>query len=120
MTLFLIVAYVYLPFQIPDRSGYYIESENVVFIYHGNASHSVFVSGNFNDWCSGCKKWKMTIDTNSGKWILSIAKKELKDMGRKFYEFTFRVDGQLIDADKDHRDTIHCTGYGYRYVIKNL
>jgi hypothetical protein len=34
-----------------------------------------------------------------------------------FYEFTFSVDGELIDANKEAPNLNYCPGYGYRYLL---
>lgn len=106
--------------QPSEKRSYYVESPNVVFLYDGNAGESVVVSGNFNNWCSDCSKWKMTRHPVLKKWILSVPINEIKKKGQNFYEFTFRIDGKLAEADKSHYNTIYCPGYGYRYVIREI
>ena len=105
---------------IPPGSGYVIEGDNIVFYYSGKAE-KVFVSGNFNKWSKADAKWAMTFDEATQTWKLTIPKKEIiKNVSGTFYEFTFRVDNVLVDADKDYKNVIHCQGYGYRYVIKGI
>jgi hypothetical protein len=103
-----------------SSSGYSIEGDFIHFTYDGIAKEAVYVSGNFNQWTKDDPKWNLQFDTAAGKWALSLPKSEVKKLKGSFYEFTFRVDGQLIDADKNYKDVIHCTGYGYRYVIHGL
>ena len=63
----------------------------------------------------------MKFDEASAKWKLTTPKKEIiKNISGSFYEFTFRVDGVLVDADKNDKSVIHCQGYGYRYVINGI
>ena len=105
---------------LPESSGYSIEGDNVVFFYNGKGQ-TVLVSGNFNQWSKNDAKWTMKFDENSKGWKLTIPKSEIRKTGSgSFYEFTFRVDGVLIDADKDNSSVIHCRGYGYRYVISGI
>ncbi len=109
-----------LLFQIQGSDGYYLENGNLVFIYTGQVNESIYVSGNFNNWTKKDEQWKMKFDKESGAWKLQVPGSKVKDMGKGFYEFTFRVDGKLMDADKKHESTIHCAGHGYRYVIHGL
>ena len=105
---------------IPPDSGYVINGDNVVFYYSGKAE-KVLVSGNFNKWSKDDDKWAMKFDEATQTWKLTTPKKEIiKNISGSFYEFTFRVDGVLIDADKDDKSVIHCQGYGYRYVIRGI
>lgn len=106
-------------FLLPESPGYRIEGDNLVFIYKGEAQ-SVLVSGNFNKWSKNDTKWTMKFDDSSKTWRLTIPKREIKNISGSFYEFTFRVDGELIDADKNDKSVIHCRGYGYRYVISGI
>ena len=107
-------------FFIPPESGYLIDGDNVVFYYSGKAE-KVFVSGNFNKWSKADDKWAMKFDEATQTWKLATTKTEIiKNISGTFYEFTFRVDDVLIDADKNHKSVIHCQGYGYRYVIKGI
>ena len=106
-------------FILPE-SGYVIEGDNVVFYYSGEG-RSVLVSGNFNSWSKNDVKWTMKFDESSKTWTLTTPKKEIiKNTSGSFYEFTFRVDGVLVDADKNAKSVIHCKGYGYRYVINDI
>ena len=104
---------------LPESSGYSIEGDNVVFFYKGKGQ-IVLVSGNFNQWSKDDAKWTMKFDSGSQAWKLTIPKSEIKNGSGSFYEFTFRVDGVLIDADKNDKSVIHCRGYGYRYVISGI
>ncbi|HMG89723.1 MAG TPA: hypothetical protein VK589_06680 [Chryseolinea sp.] len=105
---------------IPPESGYVIDGDNVVFYYSGEG-RNVLVSGNFNKWSKDDDKWTMKFDPDSKTWKLTAPKKEIvKNISGSFYEFTFRVDGVLIDADKNNKSVIHCQGYGYRYVIEGI
>jgi hypothetical protein len=104
---------------LPATSGYLIEGDNVVFFYKGEAQR-VVVSGNFNDWSKDDPTWTMKLDGTSDTWKLTIPKSEIRKRSGNFYEFTYRVDGVLIDADKNDRSVIHCQGYGYRYVIRGI
>ena len=105
---------------IPPESGYLIEGDNVVFYYSGEGQH-ILVSGNFNGWSKNDEKWTMKFDEALRAWKLTTSKKEIvKNISGGFYEFTFRVDDVLIDADKNNKSVIHCQGYGYRYVIKGI
>ena len=113
------LVFLFWSFLLPGSSGYSIEGDNVVFFYKGDAQ-SVLVSGNFNQWSKNDAKWTMKFDETSKTWKLTIPKKEIKTGSGSFYEFTFRVDGVLIDADKNDKSVIHCSGYGYRYVINGI
>jgi hypothetical protein len=105
---------------IPPGSGYFVDQDQVVFYYAGEAS-SVLVSGNFNKWSRDDNRWAMEYDAESKTWKLTIPKKEIiRSISGNFYEFTFRVDGVLVDADKNNKNVIHCQGYGYRYVIDGI
>ena len=113
------LVFLFWSFLLPESSGYSIEGDNVVFFYKGEAQ-SVLVSGNFNQWSKSDAKWTMKFDDASKTWTLTIPRKEIKTGSGSFYEFTFRVDGVLIDADKNDKSVIHCRGYGYRYVINGI
>jgi hypothetical protein len=106
--------------SLPDSSGYFLEGENVVFLYFGNVREDAYVSGNFNMWCKKDDAWKLQFDEKMKAWKLTVPKKEIKALSGNFYEFTFRVDGILVDADKNNEHVIHCVGYGYRYILKGL
>lgn len=102
-----------------ESPGYLVEGDNVVFLYKGGGQ-TVVVSGNFNQWAKEDKKWTMKFEEASKSWKLVVPKTEIRKSSGSFYEFTFRVNGVLIDADKNDGNVIHCQGYGYRYVIKGL
>ena len=105
---------------IPPESGYVIDGDNVVFYYSGEGQN-ILVSGNFNGWSKDDKKWTMKFDDATKTWRLIMSRKEIvKNSSGSFYEFTFRVDGMLIDANKNDERVIHCQGYGYRYVIRGI
>lgn len=105
---------------IPPGSGYVVDKDQVVFFYAGDA-RTVFVSGNFNQWSKDDNKWAMKYDDEAKTWKLTVPKKEItQNVSGTFYEFTFRVDGSLVDADKNDNNVIHCQGYGYRYVLKGI
>ena len=105
---------------MPPESGYTIDGDKIVFIYSGEG-HQVLVSGNFNSWSKDDKKWTMKFDEATKTWRLTTSTKEIvQNISGSFYEFTFRVDGVLIDANKNDDRVIHCQGYGYRYVIRGI
>ena len=104
---------------LPATPGYLLEGDNVIFFYKGEA-RSVVVSGNFNKWSKDDPKWSMKFDDASDTWKLTIPKSEITSGSGSFYEFTYRVDGVLIDADRNDKSVIHCQGYGYRYVIRGI
>ena len=106
--------------SLPDSSGYFLEGDNVIFLYVGKVKEDAYVSGNFNKWCKDDEAWKLQFDENTKAWKLTVPKKEIKVLSQDFYEFTFRVDGVLVDANKDNEHVIHCVGYGYRYVLSGL
>jgi len=105
---------------MPDASGYFFEGDNIVFLYNGKVKEHAYVSGNFNSWCKDDDKWKLQFDEKTNSWRLTVPKKEIKTLSGDFYEFTFRIDGVLVDADKNHKHVIHCQGYGYRYVLHGI
>lgn len=116
----LIVFFCSLLFPDTSTSGYLIDGDNVIFFYSGRVGENVYVSGNFNSWSKNDTKWKLGFDEKSKGWKLVVPKKEIKALSGSFYEFTFRVDGVLVDAEKENKNVIHCQGYGYRYVINGL
>lgn len=117
MKLLLILFY---SIMLPDSSGYFLDGDNVVFLYIGKIKDSAYVSGNFNAWCKEDSKWKLKFDEKAQAWKLTVPVSEIKTLSGGFYEFTFRVDGILQNADKNHDHVVHCPGYGYRYILKGL
>lgn len=113
-------AFVLLLCQHQVSGGYTVSGDNLVFAFTGDVKEAVYVSGNFNQWAKTEEAWKMKFDAASGAWRLEVPRSKIKKTGQGFYEFTFRVDGKLIDADRGYHNTIHCAGYGYRYVIRDL
>ena len=102
------------PFSTP--SGYILKNDSIMFIYPSQEQEmQVIVSGNFNNW-SKDDTWKMYYEEGTG-YILEKDLQEVKKPGRSFYEFTFRVDGVLVDADDSASNVIHCAGFGSRYLI---
>lgn len=117
MTLFLLLLAF---FQNQEASGYRLEDDKILFYYSGIAGRDVYVSGNFNTWSKSDQQWKMQYDDSLKQWRLLVARSKVKILNGNFYEFTFRVDGELTDADKNHKEVIHCAGFGYRYIIHGL
>ncbi len=96
--------------------GYRLTDSHIFFTYPSAEKNlEVFVSGNFNGW-SKESEWKMTFEVGKG-YVLSKPIDAVRKPGSSFYEFTFRVNGKLIDANKDASNVIHCAGYGSRYLI---
>ncbi len=103
---------------VPGDEGYKIIGNSIEFIYRGSSSHKdVYVSGNFNEWAKAGEDWKMNFDAKDQRWTLKKPVNNVRSHG-SFLEFTFRVDGKLLDADPKADNVIHCAGYGYRYVIR--
>jgi hypothetical protein len=100
-----------------DR-GYFIKEDNVKFVFNGYAKNEVRLVGNFNGWSENESKWKMNHNPKKDNWELEIPITMIKSMIKgDFYEFTFFVDGEFIDADKDAPNLNYCPGYGYRYLL---
>ena len=101
-----------------NTSGYHVEDQHITFTYYTSSSgHNVYVCGNFMNWVRNAPDWKMTWHED-GFFHLKKPVTELRASGRSFYEFTFLVDGELVDADRGAEHIIHCPGHGYRYVIR--
>lgn len=101
------------------HEGYIIADSKIEFRLLGHpTATTVFVSGNFNQWVKEGEAWRMAYDKSQNQWILSTDLKEVRKNGNDFCEFTFRVDGVLIDANPKSKDVIFCAGYGHRYVIR--
>lgn len=95
-----------------DPEGYQITNNQIYFIYPSTENNlEVFVSGNFNAW-SNDKEWKMSFEDGKG-YVLAMPINTVRQEGKSFYEFTFRVNGKLINANATN--VIHCAGYGSRY-----
>ncbi len=104
-----------------ERSGYTIEGDRIEFVYVSEEpAQEVFVVGNFIDWERSRPEWQLTAEEETGRWQLELPLEQVKIEGRSFYEFTFEVDGELVDADTAAPHTIHCAGYGHRYTIPEL
>ncbi len=95
--------------------GYQKKGDRIIFILEDHSdAEEVYVVGNFMGWESEEEDWKMTYDEDGSKWKLEVGEEKLKE---SFNEFTFIVDGEWLDADRDAENVIHCSGYGYRYTI---
>lgn len=103
-----------LTFSKPE--GYYLAGSNIHFVYPSQKSDlEVHVSANFNGW-SKTDDWKMTYREGVGYELIKPIT-AIQKPGKSFYEFTFRVNGKLIDANAKAPNVIHCAGYGSRYLI---
>ena len=99
--------------------GYTIKQDKVKFIYSGPAKEDVHVFGNFMGWSENDPEWEMHYNPGSGNWELEVPMSKIKNgITVDFYEFTFIVDGDWIDADKNAPNLNFCPGYGYRYLLK--
>ncbi len=97
--------------------GYELKGSQIKFIFPSTETGlTVHVSGNFNQWSTE-GVWKMSYDASEKQYTLSKPIGSIKTAGRSFYEFTFRVNGKLTDANHEASNVIHCAGYGSRYVI---
>ncbi len=101
-----------------DDFGYTIKQNKVKFVYSGPAEKDVRVFGNFMGWSENDSEWKMHYNPESENWELEVLISKIKseDTGN-FYEFTFIVDGNWIDANKNAPNINFCPGYGYRYLL---
>jgi len=98
--------------------GYKIEDDTIIFRYQAaGADEKVYVCGNFMGWERNDPDWKMQYEAD-GYHYLRKKIEEIRTPDRSFYEFTFLVNDELVDADKKAEHVIHCAGHGYRYVIK--
>lgn len=96
--------------------GYTINGDKVTFSYLSNEPElEVFVSANFNGWSKDAS-WRMKYKEGKG-YELSVPVNMIRKPNQSFYEFTFRVNGKLLDAPSNAPNVIHCVGYGSRYVI---
>ncbi len=99
-------------------SGYHLEEGGLLFFYRGSTEpQQAYVAGNFNGWTKDDPAWKMTCTGTD--CALEVDASRVGSEGG-FYEFTFRIDGELVDADSRFPHTIHCAGYGYRHTIPEL
>lgn len=99
------------------ENGYQISGETIRFVRTAaHKAQEVYVCANFMGWKREHPDWKMTYHPD-GYFYLEKGLSEVKTAERSFYEFTFLVDGKLVDADKEAENVIHCAGHGYRYVI---
>ena len=98
-------------------NGYQIDNDEITFIYPSTRIEGdVFVCGNFMGWKKNDPNWRMTF-SNDGYYFLKMDIADIKSSDRSFYEFTFLVKDELVDANPKAENVIHCAGYGYRYVI---
>ncbi len=105
-----------LALTISNPEGYYLTGSNIHFIYPFQTSGlEVHVSANFNE-RSKAANWKMTYRKGVG-YELTKPITAIRKPGKSFYEFTFRVNGKLIDANPKAPNVIHCVGYGSQYLI---
>jgi hypothetical protein len=101
-----------------DDYGYSIKHNKIKFIYSGREKKEVYVFGNFMGWSENDPKWKMHYNPESENWELEVLVSQIKHGNNSnFYEFTFIVDGDWIDADKNAPNLNFCHGYGYRYLL---
>ena len=101
-----------------DNFGYYIKENSVMFVYVGSVKKEVHVFGNFMGWSENDPEWKMHYNHENDDWELEVSTSKIKSGNTTdFYEFTFIVDGNWIDADKNAPNLNFCPGYGYRYLL---
>jgi len=101
---------------IQTERGYFIKEDKVTFSYaNDEPGLEVFVSANFNGWSKEAS-WRMQYKEGAG-YELSVPINQIRKPNQSFYEFTFRVNGKLLDAPSNAPNVIHCVGYGSRYVI---
>lgn len=104
-----------------SNKGYHIVGQNIQFTYPvTKPMGKVYVVGNFMGWKRQHPDWQMTYVSARKAYILALPLSKVKQKGRSFYEFTFLVNNQYIDAPVNAPNVIHCQGYGYRYVIREL
>ncbi|MEQ9423909.1 MAG: hypothetical protein RJQ09_05795 [Cyclobacteriaceae bacterium] len=110
-----------LLFNLQLQVGYQITDHEIQFEFPSmNPNLTVFVSGNFNGWVKDEDSWKMTYNDKFKAYQLTKSLGDIKKKNQSFYEFTFRVDGELIDADPTSPNVINCPGYGHRYIVKGM
>jgi hypothetical protein len=98
--------------------GYFIKKNKVKFVYSGQAKKEVRVFGNFMGWSENDPEWIMHYNSERGIWELEVLIDKIKSGNNSdFYEFTFIVDGDWLDADKNAPNLNFCPGYGYRYLL---
>jgi hypothetical protein len=101
-----------------DDYGYLVKQNRIKFIYSGRAKKEVHVFGNFMGWSENDPEWKMHYNPESDNWELEVLISQIKRGNNSdFYEFTFIVDGDWMDADKNAPNLNFCPGYGYRYLL---
>lgn len=101
--------------------GYEKREDKILFLHHDDKSaDDVYVVGNFMGWKAEDDNWKMDFNPEKDRWELFVDIETIKKSDIGFYEFTFIVDGEWLDADKESDNVIHCPGYGYRYNIDNI
>lgn len=100
------------------QQGYVLNQKDITFIYPSNDPNlTVFVSGNFTGWSKTDPRWQARYDANSRTYRLTKRIDSVKNDRMSFYEFSYVVDGDRLDADPKAPNSIHCAGHGYRYVI---
>ncbi|MFW6376087.1 MAG: glycogen-binding domain-containing protein [Thermoplasmatota archaeon] len=100
--------------------GYEVKEDKILFIHDNDDADEVYVVGNFMGWKEKDDEWKMDYNSGRSRWELLVDIETIRKSNVGFYEFTFIVDGEWIDADKDSDNVIHCPGYGYRYKIDDI
>ncbi|MEO1051950.1 MAG: hypothetical protein AAFX87_15065 [Bacteroidota bacterium] len=104
---------------ITEPEGYVLDKGSIQFVYASEqAGLEVYVCGNFMGWKKADPNWRTRYDEKAGKYTLWKSVSDVKEQGRSFYEFTFVVNGEMIDANKKASNALHCVGHGYRYVIQ--
>jgi len=107
--------------NIITNKGYLIVGNNIQFIYPAaKPVGRVYVVGNFMGWKKQHPTWEMHYNNRQKAYLLMVPIHQVKQLSRSFYEFTFLVNNRYIDASKEAPNVIHCAGYGYRYVIREL
>jgi|GEM_PF-2241406 len=108
--------------KMSKNEGYTLEGNVIKFIYKSDEKDmEVYVFGNFMGWIEEDADWRMSYNTTGKQYELTKELEEIKsNLEYGFYEFTFIVHGNWLDANKDAVNINYCPGYGYRYVIKEL
>ncbi|OJJ18593.1 hypothetical protein BKI52_23565 [marine bacterium AO1-C] len=120
-TVWVLQASQYTSSQQSNYKGYIISGKNIRFVYPSpKPVGQVYVVGNFMGWKKQHPAWKMRYDASKKAYILTVPLNKVKQSSRSFYEFTFLVNNRYVDAVKKAPNVIHCAGYGYRYVIREL
>ena len=119
MKISLLLLFAGLLCNLDYENGYVIEGEKVIFNYLSDDPNlDVYVSGNFNQWTKNDPQWQLKFNPVSQTYQLIMSINDFRTSSRSFYEFTFRVDDRLVDADPDVSGVIFCAGYGHRYVVR--